>query len=131
MKRLLRATLLPVVLLASDADAIDCSQAITTPDLNECASIEKDKVEARLNETYKQVLASLDQSDPLFKDDAARAKAKLIEAQRAWIRYREADCDARYSLNASGTIRTVIWFGCMRSDAEQRIKELTSFMDGD
>src|SRR5262245_30010231 len=66
------------------ADAIDCSKSSTTPDINECASIEQEKVEAELNATYKQALAFLDESDPLIKEDAAKAKTKLMEAQRAW-----------------------------------------------
>ncbi len=129
MKSVAVATL--VTMLASrDASALDCANAITTPDINECVAIEKDKVEVKLNETYQRVLAFLDNSDPLIKEDAAKAKMKLKEAQRAWITFREADCDAVYAYNASGTIRTVMWIGCMQTHAEQRIAELNSFMEG-
>jgi len=120
-----------VLLLASGrAAALDCANALTTPDINECASVEQKKVEARLNTTYKTVLAYLDHADPIIKDDAASAKLKLIEAQRAWIKFREADCQAQYEFNASGTIRTVLWISCMQAHAEQRTRDLESFSSG-
>lgn len=130
MKSAIVIAFLVVSLSAGSAQALDCANAITTPEINECASIEKDKVEAKLNDTYKKALAFLDNSDPLIKEDAAKAKAKLKEAQRAWIKFRETDCDAIYSFNASGTMRTVLWIGCMQSHAEQRINELNNFMEG-
>jgi len=135
MQSLLKMLLSPIsiaaILSSGEAVALDCSKAFTTPDMNECARIEQEKVEAELNATYKRALAFLDGRDPPIKEDAARAKAKLIEAQRAWITFRESDCEAVYSLNSSGTIRTLMWIGCMRSRAEQRIKELNRLMDGD
>lgn len=117
-------------LLADEASALDCAQAITTPEINECASIEQQEVETQLNATYQKVLAFLDQADPLIKDDAARAKAKLMEAQRTWIKFREADCDAVYNLNASGTIRNVMRIGCMQAHGKQRIGELNGLIEG-
>lgn len=112
------------------AFAIDCAKANTTPEINECAHAEQQKVEQKLNATYQAALNFLDQMDPLVKDDAVKAKAKLIEAERAWIKFREADCDAVFSLNASGTIRTVLRIGCMKSHAQSRIQDLENLMNG-
>lgn len=125
-------TLVPLLLALTTgaASALDCAEAITTPEINECAAIEQQAVEKRLNAAYRKVLAYLDSAEPAIADDAARARARLVEAQRAWIRFREADCDALYELNASGTIRTVLWIGCMQSHAERRIEQLDDFMEG-
>lgn len=105
--------------------APDCKNAMSTPDINECASIEQKAVEARLNQVYQRVLKTLDTEGK----DSAATKTKLVVAQRAWVKFREADCDAVYERHAGGTIRTVMFIGCMQSHAEQRIKALEAFAE--
>lgn len=43
------------------------------------------------------------------------------------MKFREADCNALYELYRDGTIRTVMYIGCMQAHAEQRIKELKEY----
>jgi uncharacterized protein YecT (DUF1311 family) len=103
--------------------AIDCAKAVTTPDINACASAEQKKVEARLNDTYQRILRNLEPS-ATETASSSRIKATLVEAQRAWVKFREADCHALYTLYEDGTIRTVMYIGCMQTRAERRIKDL-------
>ena len=78
-------------------------------------------VEAKLNEVYQRVLKA-------FGDqEHAAARSKLIAAQRAWVRFREADCNAVFEKWAGGSVRTVMYIGCMQKHAEQRIKDLEDF----
>lgn len=100
------------------AHALDCNNALTTVEMNECASIDQKVVEAKLNATYQATLKSLDERK------ATNVRKKLVQAQRAWVRFRENDCAAVYALHADGTIRTLLWIGCMQSRTEQRIREL-------
>lgn len=120
--------ILPLVLLASSQGAfgLDCGKAITTPDINQCASIEQKRVEANLNKVYQRVLKSLDRQDASPQSSAA-IRNSFIAAQRAWIKFREADCDAVYQKHADGSIRTVMYIGCMQSHAERRIKDLEDY----
>jgi uncharacterized protein YecT (DUF1311 family) len=122
--------LIALLLLACSASAaaINCANAITTLDINECASREQAKVEAKLNKVYQRVLKSLDKPDEEL-EKYSEMKKKLIVAQRAWVKFREADCDAVYAKSASGTMRTVLFIGCMQSHAEKRIKELEAYED--
>ena len=61
--------------------------------------------------------------DSMYADDA------LVRArQRAWIEFRDADCDAAYEYYAGGTMRNLVHIGCMQKRAEQRIKELDDFL---
>lgn len=110
-------------LFAVSALALDCNKAITTPEINQCAKIEQDKIEAKLNKIYQRVLKTLDKPDTEI-EYYSKMKESLIAAQRAWVKFREADCDAVFEKNASGTIRTVMYIECMQARAEQRIKEL-------
>ena len=120
-------TVLFFLILSQNALALDCNKAIATPEINECASIEQVKVEAQLNATYKSVIQKLEHPDPEFADDYSATKKALIEAQRAWVKFREADCEATYTWHSGGTIRTVMHIGCMQAHAEQRIKELKEY----
>lgn len=106
---------------AGSACALDCKNAVATPDLNECASIEQKKVESQLNQVYQRVLKSVGEAD---------TKKALVEAQRAWVKFREADCKAVYENYKTGTIRTVMFIGCMQGHAEKRIKDLEGFQGG-
>jgi uncharacterized protein YecT (DUF1311 family) len=121
----LKQTFLPLIILAScgSAFALDCGKAITTPEINECASIDQKKVEAKLNKVYQRVLKSLDVPDAPLESYSEMRKSLMV-AQRAWVKFREADCNAVYQKHVSGTIRTVMYIGCMHSHAEKRIREL-------
>lgn len=116
-------TLLGMALACGSAHAIDCKQAITTPDINHCAKQEQLAVEARLNAAYQKTLKSLNEPDTEI-EKYSEMKQKLIQAQRAWVKFRDLDCDAVYAFHAGGTIRTVMFLGCMQRHAEQRIKAL-------
>jgi uncharacterized protein YecT (DUF1311 family) len=118
--------LLGFLLATSEAFAIDCDHAVTTLDINECAWGEQKKVETKLNQVYQRVLKGLDQPDTEM-EHFSHMKESLLQAQRAWITFREANCRAAYDRNASGTMRTVIYIGCMQTHAEQRIKELEEY----
>ncbi|WP_349568809.1 lysozyme inhibitor LprI family protein [Azotobacter salinestris] len=111
---------------ASEAP-IDCEAAVSTPDLEHCAALEQAKVERKLNAAYQKLVQHLSQPDTEL-DDYTAMRQKLLEAQRAWIRFREADCAAQYVMHASGTIRTLVHIGCMQERAEQRIKELENYV---
>jgi uncharacterized protein YecT (DUF1311 family) len=111
---------------AAPALALDCNNAASTMDLNECASIDKDKTEKTLNQTYQRVLQALDKRD----EDAprrARIKTALVAAQREWVKFREADCKAVDTQYEGGTIHTEMYLGCMENHAKRRIKDLEGY----
>lgn len=122
--RPLRAPSLALVLFAAGAAlAQDCVKAISTPELNECAARQQKAVELQLNQTYQQALKSLQQPDTEI-DKFSAARQKLIEAQRAWVKFREADCEAVYLQHVSGSIRNLMFTGCLQKHAERRIEDL-------
>ena len=108
----------------SSAWAVDCDKAVATPDLNECAAREQKAVEAKLNSTYQKVLKELEERD----ENHVETRKKLVAAQRAWIKFREADCSAAYQYYIDGSMRNLVHIGCMQKRAEQRIKELDAFL---
>jgi uncharacterized protein YecT (DUF1311 family) len=115
------------IILSQQVFALDCKNAITTIQINQCASIEQKKVEKELNKVYARVMKQLksEAKDPL--GDNKDVAKQLRTAQRLWVKFRKADCGAIYSYYSGGTIRTAMYIGCMRSRAEQRIKELKRY----
>ena len=67
----------------------DCNaKAKAQPELNACAAQEADRVDAKMNGVYKQLLAKA-ASDP---NDVTKIKA----AERAWLAYRDSYIEATY-----------------------------------
>jgi uncharacterized protein YecT (DUF1311 family) len=124
MKRLFAlALLLPLPCLAN----VDCATAMADPDINECAARDLAQADATLNRVYRETLASLAEL-AAGNPDAKDARKQLVEAQRLWVKFRESDCDAVFTLNQGGTIRTAMYYGCMTQHAELRTKQLREFV---
>jgi uncharacterized protein YecT (DUF1311 family) len=111
------------LLAVNFVQAGDCQKAMTTPELDVCARQDLKVSEIELNRVYRRIIAGLSQPDTeLAKYSDMRAS--LISAQRAWVKFREEDCQSVYVKHASGTLRGVMKLGCLRARADQRIKEL-------
>lgn len=74
----------------SRADApVKCNTAGNQLELNACASNDFARADAELNRTYQQLLKKM-ADEPVFI-------RKLRVAQNAWLVFRDADLDARFS----------------------------------
>ena len=80
--------LLPLALEAQEARADCYDKAQTQLELNSCAGSEYAGVDAELNRVYKAVLEK-------YEGDA-KFIAKLRDAQRAWLKYRDAEFEAKF-----------------------------------
>ena len=108
---------------------LNCDSPGTTLEINECLSREVKAVDTKLNEVYQHVLREFSKQDLYGHVHYSEAKQNLIEAQRAWIKYREKDCDAVYALAIGASMRGQLALQCNRSRTEQRIRELEQFLD--
>lgn len=87
--------------------------AATTAEMIGCASAENKRQDARLNAAYKALVADL----------SAVRKGQLQEVQRAWIKYRDANC-AFYVDPEGGTLAAVAGNLCMMTSTTERANEL-------
>lgn len=85
----------------------------TTYSLRECIGAEFKRQDARLNRAYAEALQTLDPA----------AKLKLRTAQRAWIAFRDADCDAVLAAYG-GTMAPMMEETCYLDRTSQRADEL-------
>jgi uncharacterized protein YecT (DUF1311 family) len=102
-----------------------CDKAYTTIELNQCAESEYQKADKNLNVAYQAALTVSESIDEVQQRKDTRQS--LIEGQRFWVKFRDKDCDAVYNLWSGGTIRGVMYWGCMIDRTKQRTKELESF----
>jgi uncharacterized protein YecT (DUF1311 family) len=110
---------------ASAAGAAECADQ-TQNGLNACADAAYRKADAALNAAYKEIIRRL-------KGDAAATKL-LVTAQKAWIAYRDAECDFASSANAGGSIYPMVYSICLEAATKERTRELGEFLkcgDGD
>ena len=110
---------------AGGAPPSDCLDYGSTPAACESLWKQEEATERALNATYRRLLARLDAAsthDVFFR----QAKTDLIEAQRAWVVFREKDCDARGGVDRGLQLRSG---DCKLDRARQRIRELEDIDD--
>lgn len=123
MKHLFVAFVIATVAGSAFGQLDPCATVRNTIEINACANQSFKATEAELNAMYKKVLDSL--SAPNLKSEQAlEMKRLLVQAQRAWVSYRENDCKAWWTLHQDGTSRTAEHLGCLESRAKQRIEQL-------
>jgi uncharacterized protein YecT (DUF1311 family) len=105
--------------------AVACDRAMTTVELNACAEREFEVADAKLNAAYKKALAFIKLSGGDKPYDAASWEAALRTSQKAWLAYRDADCDGLMPMSwGGGTGTTSAVFGCRTTKTETRTQEL-------
>lgn len=88
----------------------------TTEGMIGCIGAELKRQDTRLNTAYKAVMADL----------SPARKTQLQEAQRAWIKFRDANC-AFYFDPEGGSLARVSANDCMMSSTAARARELEGF----
>ena len=84
--------------------------------------------EKSLNATYQRLLKRLDfaaSKSSFF----SQAKVDLVAAQRAWVSFREKDCDARADTYQGLQLLSGIGNTCRLHRARQRTEELQEILD--
>jgi len=94
------------------AGCIDRSNGVTS-EMLDCMSAEFSRQDARLNENYKRLMSKL----------STKRREGLLEAQRAWIRFRDANCSF-YHDPEGGSAAHLAGNSCMLNATADRATEL-------
>ncbi|MCT7573563.1 lysozyme inhibitor LprI family protein [Aliarcobacter butzleri] len=108
-------TLISTALITTYSYSLDCINAIDTYSLKECANIDYEKADKKLNETYKKVMSTL--------DDEGKELLKI--SQRAWIVFRDSNARFQSDSMRGGTGQGLIHISTMTDMTIQREKELS------
>ncbi len=122
---------LPATALAAEPPPDACAHAATTLELNACAQQTLARRDRELNDAYRALLRTLADPAATGADDAARADARrlLVEAQRQWLRFRDHDCRGRVRLHDTGSMRGLVYLGCLIAHTEQRTAQLRGWAE--
>lgn len=106
------------------AQDINCKSPQTQLDMNICAQRDFENADGILNNEYakaRDYMKSLDENLPAQSQGAAKA---LLNAQRAWISYRDLACAAEGFVVKGGTMEPMVISGCKERLTRQRIDDL-------
>jgi uncharacterized protein YecT (DUF1311 family) len=115
-------SILPVVAadreLSKEFDAcLDKAGGVTVA-MIDCIAAEHKRQDEQLNQNYKRLMASL----------SAERREALLEAQRAWLRFRDANCRFYYDPDG-GSLARIDANACLLKATADRAKELAQFAD--
>lgn len=91
----------------------------TQADMNEQAARDAQKADDALNATYKELLAQLD----------AKGQEKLKTAQRAWLKFRDAEADLTADQYRGGSILPMIYSQSLQRLTEARTAQLKAHIN--
>lgn len=112
------------------AEDVDCENAQTQTDMTSCAQARYDEADKALNAQYKQTRAAMVAIDKDLDGDMKGAEQALLKAQRAWINYRDAQCENSGFQARGGTMEPMLVAGCLADLTDLRTKELKALAEG-
>ncbi|MGB3616194.1 MAG: lysozyme inhibitor LprI family protein [Elainellaceae cyanobacterium] len=98
---------------------IDCDNPQGTPPMNYCAALGYEREDDRLNQVYQTI-----QDGP-----NTAAKESLIDAQLAWIDFRNAHCLSEVHEASGGTGYNAYYAACQARLTQQRTSALVGYRD--
>jgi len=93
-----------------------CADAQSQAEMNMCWGKEYKAADAKMNKTYQDFMSKLDESE----------KMQLKNAQLAWLKYRDTNCDFVADQYKGGTMRPMIAAICLADVTNARVNELKS-----
>jgi uncharacterized protein YecT (DUF1311 family) len=114
---------------AATAQEIDCANAMTQVDMNQCAYEDWIAADEDLNLAYGEVMGLLNQWDADLPADEQGGTDALRDAQRAWITFRDKACEAEGYAMKGGSAEPLLVYGCMRMLTQERTAHLTGMLD--
>lgn len=118
---------LSLCLLSTPAWAIKCNPEGNQSEMNQCAADDFAKADQALNETYQAIFKKYKDNKPYLK--------KLKQAQRAWIKFRDAELEAMFACDSDdmrvcwGSMYPLLMLGAKQALTENRTKHLNIYLE--
>ncbi|EFL91281.1 hypothetical protein REG_1819 [Candidatus Regiella insecticola LSR1] len=112
-----------MVLLAAlpvfNASALECDNAQTQSEMNNCATAAYKKADDELNKLYENI------------KERTRGKHKkmLKKTQQKWIEYRDSDCRFQTYLSRKNSIYPMVYAYCRENKTRERVNEFKKMLD--
>ena len=89
-----------------------------------CTSVAQVAADARLNGVYQAWIGALKHPKPEEAKDDAEILKRLVAAERAWIAFRDDDCNLRSTSALGGTAEPVVFGDCRYAMTKARVEAL-------
>ncbi len=89
-----------------------------------CTSVVQNFADARLNAVYQAWTEALTHPAPGDAKEDAEILKRLVAAERAWIEFRDKDCDLQSTSMLGGTGEPNVFGGCRYAMTKARVKAL-------
>jgi uncharacterized protein YecT (DUF1311 family) len=104
--------------------AATCKNPVTQMDLNRCSAQDYDAADGELNLQYRETWAALAEWDAALPEAQRGAEKALLAGQRAWIAYRDAQCETSGFQARGGSMEPMLVSGCAADLTRRRTGEL-------
>lgn len=99
---------------------LDCTNPISQSQMNACEGQRWRDADRELNQVYQSLTPNLSGS----------RRQQLVDAQLAWIEFRDTECEFSSSFAEGGTMQPMLRSGCLANLTEQRIFDLYEYREG-
>lgn len=106
------------------AQSVDCDDAVTQGQINACFAALLEEADDDLNAAYSEARDVMRQIDSDLSYDDAGAEVALRNAQRAWITFRDAACEAEGFQMRGGSAEAMLVLACQARLTQTRAEEL-------
>jgi uncharacterized protein YecT (DUF1311 family) len=98
---------------------LNCTNSQTQLEMNQCAAKAAQNADRELNRVYKLVQA---------KYRGSRLEPQLVDAQLAWIRFRDLKCRFASNRYKGGSIAPMVYSRCLERTTRQQTDELKNYL---
>jgi uncharacterized protein YecT (DUF1311 family) len=123
---------LPLLIFALPAvgQDIDCNNQMAQMEMNICAEQDFEAADAELNAVWKDARKAAKELDAELPEELKGAEKALLAAQRAWIGYRDGQCEVAGFEARGGSMEPMLVSGCKATLTRARTKDLREFIGG-
>ncbi len=110
-----------------EADFSSCGEkAESTRDMNDCSDAALKAADAELNSVYQSIKSPLAKAGD---EDSKEILRRLVASQKAWLVFRDANCNLAGTDNLGGSGEGVVINNCLATSTINRVKELQTYAE--
>jgi len=107
-------------------DPPECADPVTQQDMNYCAALEWEEADAELNRQWRETVSEIQRLDAQTTPGDGRPGyfEQLLEAQRAWLTFRDGHCASVGYHARGGSLEPLLVANCRTALTRERTEQL-------
>ncbi|MPT48215.1 MAG: DUF1311 domain-containing protein [Sphingobium sp.] len=131
---MLLSAIMPVAFMASGSAGVikpDCTAPVTQTDMTICAVQDFNEADRLLNAQWKITAAHMKAIDEMAKEDDGDPTyfQALLNAQRAWLQYRDSHCMTVGFYARGGSMQPMLVALCRAELTQERTKQIKALTE--